>query len=101
MDFYDSVVARTVERAGTTIVLGAIDSGKTSFCVTCANVAVRYGRTVAYVDTDIGQSVVGPPAVIGLRFISSVDDLEPERLARADAVYFVGSTSPKGHLLSM
>ena len=36
-----------------------------------------------------------------MKFISSADDLEPERLARADAIYFVGSTSPKGHMLPM
>jgi len=101
MDLYDSVVARTVERGGTVVALGGLDSGKTSFCRMCAAVAVRLGRTVAYVDSDVGQSTVGPPATIGLKFISTVEDLEPERLARADAIYFVGSTSPKGHMLPM
>ena len=101
MDLYDSIVARTVERGGTAVALGGLDSGKTSFCKMCAAVAVRLGRTVAYVDSDVGQSTVGPPTTIGLKFISSADDLEPERLARADAIYFVGSTSPKGHMLPM
>ncbi len=101
MDLYDSVVARTVERGGTTLALGGLDSGKTSFCRMCAAVAVRLGRTVAYVDSDVGQSTVGPPTTIGLKFISTTEDLEPERLARADAIYFVGSTSPKGHMLPM
>src|SRR5258706_4741185 len=99
MDLYDRVVARTVERGGTTLALGGLDSGKTSFCRMCAAVAVRLGRTVAYVDSDVGQSTVGPPTTIGLKYISSAEDLEPERLARADAIYFVGATSPKGHML--
>ncbi|HJT38395.1 MAG TPA: Clp1/GlmU family protein [Actinomycetota bacterium] len=101
MDLYDSVVARTVERRGTTVALGGLDSGKTSFCKMCAAVAVRLGRTVAYVDSDVGQSTVGPPTTIGLKFISTAEDLEPEPLARADSIYFVGSTSPKGHMLPM
>jgi polynucleotide 5'-hydroxyl-kinase GRC3/NOL9 len=101
MDLYDSFVARTVERGGIAVALGGLDSGKTSFCKMCAAVAVRLGRTVAYVDSDVGQSTVGPPTTIGLKFISSAEDLEPERLARADAIYFVGSTSPKGHMLPM
>jgi len=101
MDLYDSIVARTVERGGTAVALGGLDSGKTSFCRMCAAVAARLGRTVAYVDSDVGQSTVGPPATIGLKFISGAEDLEPDRMARADAIYFVGSTSPKGHMLPM
>lgn len=101
MDVYDSLVARTVERGGTSVVLGGLDSGKTSFCRMCAAVAVRLGRTVAYVDTDVGQSTVGPPATIGLKYVSSAEELEPDSMARADAIYFVGAPSPKGHMLPM
>jgi len=101
MDLYDSIVARTVERGGVTVALGGLDSGKTSFCKMCAAVAVRLGKKVAYVDTDVGQSAVGPPTTIGLKFISTDEDLHADQLARADAIYFVGSTSPKGHMLPM
>ena len=101
MDLYDSIVARTVERGGTAVALGGLDSGKTSFCRMCAAVAARLGRSVAYIDGDVGQSMVGPPATIGLKFIAGPEDLEPERLARPDTIYFVGATSPKGHFLPM
>jgi len=101
MDVYDSVVARIVERGGMVVALGGLDSGKTTFSKMCANVAVRLGKTVAYLDTDIGQSTVGAPTTIGLKFIASEEDLEPEQLARPDAQYFVGSVSPQGHLLPM
>jgi polynucleotide 5'-hydroxyl-kinase GRC3/NOL9 len=99
MDAYDSVVARIVERGGMAIALGGLDSGKTSFCTMCAAVAVRVGKTVAYIDTDVGQTTVGPPATIGLKFISTPEDVEPGRLARADALAFVGAMSPQGHML--
>lgn len=83
------------------VALGGLDSGKSSFCKMCAAVAVRLGKTVAYLDTDVGQTTVGPPTTIGLKLIDSAEDLEPERLARADALHFVGATSPQGHLLPM
>lgn len=101
MDAYDSVVARIVERGGMAVALGGLDSGKTTFCKMCAAVAVRFGRTVAYLDSDVGQSTVGPPTTIGLKFVEREEDLEPERLGRADSIYFLGSTSPQGHMLPM
>jgi hypothetical protein len=42
---------------------------------------------------------VGPPATISLKVVRSPEDLEPEPFATPDALYFVGSTSPQGHLL--
>lgn len=101
MDAYDSVVARIVERGGMAVVLGGLDSGKTSFCRMCAAVAVRLGKTVAYLDTDVGQTTVGPPTTIGLKFVSADEDLEPDALARADELAYVGAASPQGHMLPM
>lgn len=78
-----------------------MDSGKTTFCKMVAAVAVRVGRRVAYLDTDIGQSTIGPPTTIGLKYVSSDDDLKPEALTHPDAMYFVGSVTPQGHLLPL
>jgi polynucleotide 5'-hydroxyl-kinase GRC3/NOL9 len=64
-------------------------------------VALRLGKSVAYLDADVGQSTVGPPATVGLRYLTQESDLEPLALGRADALYFVGSTSPQGHLLPL
>lgn len=101
MDTYDATVARVVERGGMVVALGGLDTGKSSFCIMCAAVAARLGRTVAYLDTDVGQTTVGAPATIGLKFIEGEEEVEPARLRSADALYFVGSTSPQGHLLPM
>lgn len=101
MEVYESLVARIVERGGTAVVLGGMDGGKTTFCKMCAAVALRLGKSVAYLDTDVGQSTVGPPTTVGLRFLTGEGDLEPQALARADALSFVGSTSPQGHLLPL
>jgi len=101
MDAYETLIARVVERGGMAVALGGMDSGKTTFCKMVAAVAVRVGRTVAYIDTDVGQTTVGPPTTIGLKYIRDDADLSPEALGRPDQIYFVGDTSPQGHLLPM
>lgn len=101
MDAYESIIARIVGNGGLAVALGGMDSGKTTFCKMVAAVAVRVGRTVAYIDTDVGQSTVGPPTTIGLKYIRSDEDLTSDALAHADASYFVGSIGPQGHLLPL
>jgi polynucleotide 5'-hydroxyl-kinase GRC3/NOL9 len=61
--------------------------------------ALAAGRRPAYLDADIGQKTVGPPTTIGLKVVTSEDDLARDRLADATACYFVGATSPQGNLL--
>lgn len=81
------------------VALGGMDSGKTTFLKMVAEVAVRVGRKVAYLDTDVGQTTIGPPTTIGMKYIEHEDDLKPEALTQPDAMYFVGSVTPQGHLL--
>jgi polynucleotide 5'-hydroxyl-kinase GRC3/NOL9 len=100
MDLF-ATVARVAERGGVVMALGGLDSGKSTFCTLCAEVAVRLGRPVGYLDTDIGQKTVGPPATIGLKYVNTEADLAPEALARADIVAFVGAVSPADHELGM
>ncbi len=101
VDRHEETVSRLAERQGTVVLLGGLDVGKTTIGREVARAAVEAGRTVAFVDADIGQSTVGPPSTVGLKLCREPADLEPDRLARADAVYFVGSTSPQGHLLPL
>lgn len=98
MDLY-STVARVAKLGGMAMALGGTDAGKSTFCRMCAEVAVRLGKTVAYLDIDVGQTTVGPPATIGLKFVSGEEDLRPDALARADAISFVGAMSPARHEL--
>jgi len=79
------------------MLLGAVDTGKSTFCAVLASAAARAGRRAAVVDADVGQSDVGPPACVGMGLLSR----PIQRLAEvsASALYFVGSTSPAGHLL--
>ncbi|MEM2214923.1 MAG: Clp1/GlmU family protein [Candidatus Nezhaarchaeales archaeon] len=79
--------------------LGCIDVGKTFFVTYTANKLLSKGFKVSVVDCDVGQSDIGPPTTIGLSILDKqVAFLESAPLTSA---YFVGSTSPAGHLLPM
>jgi len=78
----------------TVMVLGEVDSGKTSFCTYLANEALRKNWKVGVIDADLGQSDIGPPSTIGFnRITAPVRDLFE---IRAENAYFVGLTSPSG-----
>jgi len=87
-----------VSTPGVTVVIGAVDTGKTSFCALLANQALRAGVSTAVVDGDMGQSEIGPPTTVGLGIVESpiqaLSDVEPRALC------FIGTTSPVGHLLT-
>ncbi|MCD6451717.1 MAG: hypothetical protein J7L64_05090 [Acidobacteria bacterium] len=74
---------------GTVIVLGGADTGKTTFVQFLAGELSKQGLKVAVIDSDMGQSTIGPPTTIGMK-------LYPEG---EEYIYFVGSISPMGHLL--
>lgn len=76
----------------TVMVVGAIDSGKTSLCTYITNKALQNTHKVAVLDGDLGQSDVGPPCTVAYCFVSKpVTDLF--NLTPKNAV-FVGATSP-------
>jgi polynucleotide 5'-hydroxyl-kinase GRC3/NOL9 len=101
MNEHDRLVDRAAREAHTVLFIGGLDAGKSTLARATAAYALRLGRTVAYLDADVAQKTVGPPATVGLKHIREPDDLTFERLAHADALGFVGSTSPQDHLLPM
>ncbi len=101
MNEHEALVDRAVREKHTVLLIGGLDTGKTTLSKLLLRTAVEQGRRCAFVDADVGQKSVGPPATITMRLIRTVADLEPETLARADSLSFVGSTSPEGHLLQV
>lgn len=79
------------------LVIGAMDTGKSTLCAFLARRLFEGGWRVAVVDADLGQSDIGLPTTIGMGFV----ERPIERLAEIPlrAAYFVGSLSPVGHLL--
>jgi polynucleotide 5'-hydroxyl-kinase GRC3/NOL9 len=96
---HEALVERAVRQKRTVLLVGGLDTGKSTLSRMLLRAGVDAGRPSAFVDADVGQKTVGPPATISLKAVRSVGDLEPDARATADALSFVGSTSPQGHLL--
>ncbi len=75
------------------MLIGAPDTGKTTFALQLLRAAIAEGRSSAYIDADVGQTMVGPPTCVGLKWIAADSDLED--FSKADELRFVGSISPK------
>ena len=101
MNDHEALVEETARTKRTVVLLGGIDSGKSTLARSMLRAALGAGRPSAYLDADVGQKTVGPPATVTLRMLRSPDELASETLAIADAMSFVGSTTPDGHLLSV
>lgn len=103
MKFSDISIPREWERIkleslkGTIVVIGESDTGKTTFARYLFLQLCRCHSRVAFLDCDVGQSTLGLPTTMNLALSGSQPSLFPptgETLS-----YFVGSTSPRGHML--
>jgi len=74
------------------MVVGGLDTGKSTLVTFLANELLNLGRSVAIVDSDVGQKGVLPPATVSLAFpdenFSSLSEL------KGVAHYFIGTVSP-------
>lgn len=94
---YAQLRERIAGLTGVVMVIGGVDTGKTTVARLLLSDAVDAGRTVAYVDADIAASTVGPAGCVGLRLIESGEDLE--NLSDPDELRFVGAVEPNGVVL--
>ena len=78
--------------ARVTVVIGASDAGKSTLVARLASELASCGARVGVVDSDVGQSEIGPPTTVGLGEITG----PVTRLAEAApvALQFVGVSSP-------
>lgn len=88
-DLHAPLIDDLTRRRGVVMLVGAPDTGKTSLATRLLAAGLAAGKSVAFVDADIDQSTVGPPACAGLRIVDSQAALES--LQAADALRFVGS----------
>jgi polynucleotide 5'-kinase involved in rRNA processing len=92
---------RLLANPGVVMLLGGVDTGKTTFGVELARRALAAGIPTAIVDADIVQSTVGPPTTVGLKFLTEPAQLTEDGMRAFDGLGFVGSLAPKGHLLPL
>ncbi|MEM2124396.1 MAG: polynucleotide 5'-hydroxyl-kinase, partial [Methanolinea sp.] len=91
---WEQILGFVKDRKGATIyVVGAADRGKTTFCRWLVSRLAPTALT-AYLDCDIGQSTVGPPATIGLALYSGNAETP-----LATHLRFVGAVTPSGHMV--
>lgn len=84
-------------RRGVIMLLGAPDTGKTTFARNLIAAGLAVGKTVAYVDADTDQTTTGPPTCTGLKIIRSQGDLD--EIGKADRLHFVGTITAEGVVL--
>jgi len=82
---------------GVALVVGAVDSGKSTLCRFLAHYCATQGRRTAILDADLGQSWIGPPTTIGFALVD--DSMLEESTPEPTGMWFVGATSPQGHML--
>ncbi len=85
-------LARTVASGGVSMLIGGLDTGKTTIALEAVRLALAAGRTPVLVDADVGNSTIGPPACVGLKVFKTVVDLD--RLSTHDGLQFVGTITP-------
>ncbi len=96
---WTSLIEQIVAAPGVLLVVGAPDTGKTTFCALLASEAHRAGLSVAVVDADVGQSEIGPPTCVGAGRVTG--ELHALSEIRAEHLAFVGSNAPSGRLLEL
>lgn len=82
---------------GVILIIGAPDTGKSTFARYLYRRLHEYHERVAFVDGDIGQATLGPPTTMTLALGLPGDDAFPPGGSRYRV--FVGSISPRGHML--
>lgn len=78
------------------MLLGAIDTGKSSFAKYLIQQGLQKGYRVAHIDADMGQSTLGPPCTIGMKILHDKSDW----IGGETLLHFIGATSPVGHFLT-
>jgi len=76
------------------VVIGDVDSGKTTMTTLLANLALRKGLPTRLVDADVGQSSIGMPGFISATSYKK-QEVWPRRMV-ADEMFYVGSITPAG-----
>ena len=88
------IVEILAQDKGISIIIGATDTGKSTLAKFLISNLCQRGIKVGFIDSDIGQSFLGPPTTIGFLSFSNPPNwdfsFEPD-------IFFVGSTSPENY----
>lgn len=94
IDVWERVANEVAASGGRVLIVGPIESGKTSFSTLLSNIALDKGLRVWLIDADVGQCDLAPPGFIALkRMDTKVVWLRGLGL-RGDVLRFVGFITP-------
>ncbi len=92
---WESIAKKVLEENSkplTLMVIGTVDSGKSTFTTLLSNISVNLGYKTAVVDADIGQADIGPPTFVTLGILNnqhlSLTEIDPYMYS------FIGTTTP-------
>jgi len=85
-------VIEELRRPVKVMILGGVDSGKTTLAVFLTNELLKNGFKVGVIDSDVGQKGILPPGLISLGFPEKVFNSLEE--IKAEKHYFVGTITP-------
>ncbi len=88
---YDDL-AQAIATSNVSMLIGGLDTGKTTVALRAVRLALAAGRTPVLVDADVGNSTIGPPACVGMKVFNSLDDFEKHD--EPDGLHFVGTVTP-------
>lgn len=83
--------ASGMDLRGITVVVGAMDVGKSTMTAVLANKALSRGLKVAVIDADVGQNDIGPPTTISASRVAK--PITSLRQIQAEKSVFMQSTS--------
>ena len=85
-------------QAGVCLILGGVDTGKTTLAAALAGQVASSGP-VGVIDADVGQSHIGPPTTVGWAIVDK-PEVDFSQITPG-GISFVGDVTPVGHLLQL
>jgi polynucleotide 5'-hydroxyl-kinase GRC3/NOL9 len=94
----EKFINRGLPRSGICLILGGVDTGKTTLAAAIAG-RLAAGGPVGIIDADVGQSHIGPPGAVGWAVVEKPEVDFSQLTPRG--ISFVGDVTPVGHLLQL
>ena len=92
IDEWENIAREIVSRGGRVVVLGPIESGKTSFSTFLSNLGIENGLKTVLIDADVGQCDLAPPGFIAMKFMDRKVIWLRELVG--DLIRFIGFITP-------
>ncbi|HDI02409.1 MAG TPA: hypothetical protein ENF93_02055 [Ignisphaera sp.] len=69
IDVWEQITKEILDEGESVVIIGPVDSGKTSFSLLISNISLDRGMKPALIDADIGQGDLAPPGFIAMKIM--------------------------------